>query len=304
MSATSLGQEGLIALMVLVGVLFVGTLVLSTYAVVMRSVHVAQERETRERTERWRDPADIGIAMGIRGTDVARGAADIVLTDDNFASIVEAVEEGRRQYANIRKFVAYLACTNFGEVMAVFANVVSGAPLVLLPIQILWVNLVTDSATALSLGLEPAERNLMKERPRKVGQGILDRQLLVALCIIGTYIGGATLALYHWYLAGAQSGHANSMAFTSLVVLSTVSVVNFRSLQSPLSEIDWRSNQWLLIAILLMLSMQVLGLYWPPLQTALHTRPLGGSDWIILLLIVLPVIMLGEFYKMIKRRAQ
>ncbi|MCB1692890.1 MAG: HAD-IC family P-type ATPase [Pseudomonadales bacterium] len=246
--------------------------------------------------------ADIGIAMGIRGTDVARGAADMVLMDDNFATIVDAIEEGRRQYANIRKFVAFLACTNFGEALAVFANILSGAALILLPIQILWVNLVTDSATALSLGTERAERDVMEEPPRQVNQPILDAAGLGFILVLGLYVGLSTLGLYHWYLDRDGHGLANTVAFTTLVLMSNIGVMSFRSLHQSIFRLGILGNLWLLLAIASMIALQAAAIYVPFLQGLLDTQPMQASDWLLAVAIALPTIMIGEAWKFITSR--
>ena len=129
--------------------------------------------------------ADVGVAMGIRGTEVAKGASDMVLTDDNFASIVSAVEEGRRQYDNIQKFVRYLLSSNTGEVTAIFINILLGGPLILLPVQILWMNLVTDGVTSVALGLEPVEPGIMQRPPRDQRDPILDRRGILTILGLG-----------------------------------------------------------------------------------------------------------------------
>ena len=144
--------------------------------------------------------ADVGIAMGKKGTDVAKSAADIVLTDDNFVSIVNAVKEGRREYDNIQKFVQYLLASNSGEVIAIFVNILLGGPLILIPVQILWMNLVTDGMTAVALGVEPAEKGIMKRPPRGVDEPILDRYGMIMIALLGGYVGLATLWLFHHYL--------------------------------------------------------------------------------------------------------
>ncbi len=247
--------------------------------------------------------ADIGIAMGIRGTDVAKGAADMVLSDDNFTSIVGAIEEGRRQYANIRKFVSYLVSSNFGETLAVFINILTGAPLILLPIQILWVNLVTDSVTALSLGVEKAEENIMDEKPRNVSQPILDRTSFAMLALFGSYIGFATLFLYHLYL-GESYALANTIAFTGMVAMANVRVLNFRSFSKPLHKIGWLSNKWLLVAVASMLMLQALAVYTPFMQRVLGTAPLGWTEWALIVAFALPMLLVTEIYKTIKLNNQ
>ncbi len=244
--------------------------------------------------------ADIGIAMGLRGTDVAKGAADMVLTDDNFASIIGAVEEGRRQYDNIQKFVRYLLSSNTGEVVAIFVNILLGGPLILLPVQILWMNLVTDGMTAVALGLEPAEKGVMQRPPRAARQPILDRGGMLRILILGGYIGGATLWLFHHYLqAGGEDAVllAQTVAFTAIIVLEKMNVFNFRALGEPIRVIGFFSNPWVLGAWTLTIGLQVCAVYVPFLQEALHTVPLGWADWGLIFAIALPVFLSMEIYK-------
>jgi len=225
--------------------------------------------------------ADIGIAMGLRGTDVAKGAADMVLTDDNFASIIGAVEEGRRQYDNIQKFVRYLLSSNTGEVIAIFVNILLGGPLILLPVQILWMNLVTDGMTAVALGLEPAEKGVMQRPPRAAHEPVLDRVGLLMILLLGGYIGGATLWLFHHYLQGGHEqalGLAHTVAFTGIILLEKMNVFNFRSLQAPMTVVGLFSNPWVLGAWAATIGLQICAVYVPFLQEALHTVPLGWAD--------------------------
>ncbi len=245
--------------------------------------------------------ADIGIAMGIRGTDVARSVADIVLLDDNFASIIAAIKEGRRQYANIRKFVLYLASSNLGEVLAILINLMLSGGLIVIPVQILWINLVTDSATALSLSVERAEKGTMHRPPRQADQPIFDRISLILLVLFGSYIGVVTFLVYQFYLSQSYE-LANTIAFTTLVVMSNIHTLNFRSLYKPLTAIGWFSNKWILIAILSMLGLQVTAIYTPGLQRILHTVPLSIMHWGVILLCALPIFLLPELYKMIKNK--
>ncbi|MGD8384501.1 MAG: HAD-IC family P-type ATPase [Lysobacterales bacterium] len=245
--------------------------------------------------------ADIGIAMGLRGTDVAKGAADIVLTDDNFASIIGAVEEGRRQYDNIRKFVRYLLSSNLGEVIAITANIALGGPLILLPVQILWMNLVTDGVTAVALGLEPAEKGIMARPPRAPGEPVLNRLGMFMILVLSVYIGGATLWLFHHYLEQGQTfAVAQTVAFTGIIVLEKMNVFNFRSLRAPLHVAGFFSNPWIIGAWLVSVALQVGAVYLPLLQEALHTVPLGWRDWSMIVLIALPVLLLMETYKSIR----
>ena len=251
--------------------------------------------------------ADIGIAMGIRGTDVAKGAADIVLTDDSFSSIVGAIEEGRRQYDNIRKFVRYLLSSNTGEVMAILANVLLGGPLILLPVQILWMNLVTDGMTAVALGLEPPEEDVMQRPPRGAREPILDRSGVAIVLALGAYLAGATLWLFHAYLGSGRAEDlavAQTVAFTGIIVFEKANVFNFRSLATPLRRVGWRSNPWVLWAWIGTVGLQVCAVYVPFLQQMLHTVPLGIEDWGLIALFALPVVVVPELWKEMRSRSR
>ncbi len=246
--------------------------------------------------------ADIGIAMGLRGTEVARGASDMVLTDDNFASIIGAVEEGRRQYDNIQKFVRYLLSSNISEVIAIFMNIIIGGPLILLPVQILWMNLVTDGVTSVALGLEPPEKGIMERPPRNPEEPILNRFGITKVLLLGGYMGLVILWLFHHYLSNNDfeaALKAQTVAFTGLVILEKINVFNFRSLKAPLSVIGYISNPWLIIAWSGTIGLQVCAVYVPFLQDALHTVPLSLSDWIIIAIFTIPIFVVFETYKII-----
>lgn len=249
--------------------------------------------------------ADIGIAMGKKGTDVAKGAADMVLTDDNFASIIGAVEEGRRQYDNIQKFVRYLLSSNTGEVLAIFINILLGGPLILLPVQILWMNLVTDGMTAVALGLEPTEHDIMKRPPRGMKQNILDWQGILRILLLGGYIGGGTLWLFHHYLVlGVDQALplAQTVAFTGIILIEKMNVFNFRSLREPMAVLGFFSNPWVLLAWTVTVGLQVAAVYVPFLQGALHTVPLGFSEWGMIIVTAVPIFFLMEFTKWLQWR--
>jgi len=240
--------------------------------------------------------ADVGIAMGNRGTDVAKNAADIVLTDDNFSSIVGAVEEGRRQYDNIQKFVRYLLSSNTGEIIAIAGNIVmGGGDMILLPVQILWMNLITDGITAVALGLEPAERTVMQRPPRDPNSRILDPIGMTWILSLGLYMGGVCLFLFSWY--GATKGIPQTVAFTGLIVVEKANVLNFRSLTDSLFRQKATGNYWVYIAMVSMVLLQVAAVHVPLLQEALHTVPMSLQDWGIVLLLALPVLAAGETLK-------
>lgn len=249
--------------------------------------------------------ADIGIAMGKKGTDVAKSASDIILSDDNFASIINAVREGRREYDNIQKFVQYLMASNSGEVIAIFFNILLGGPLILIPVQILWMNLVTDGMTAIALGVEPAEKGIMKRPPREVDKPIIDRHGIIMIAVLGSYVGLATLWLFHHYLSeDPENGLllAQTVAFTGIIVLEKMIVLNFRSLREPINVIGFFTNKWLLLAIALTIVLQICAVYIPFFQEALHTTALGWMDWGIIILVALPIFIITEFFKWIRSK--
>ena len=245
--------------------------------------------------------ADIGVAMGIRGTDVSRGAADLVLLDDNFATIVAAIAEGRRQFDNVKKFVRYLLSSNAGEVVAIAATLALGGPLIFLATQILWMNLITDSVTAVALGLERAESGQMKHPPRPQEAPILGREGMLLILCFGLYTGAASLWIFHALLPQGVD-LARTAAFTGMVVFEKVSVFAFRSLSQPVSRIGWLSNPFLLAAFTASLGLQVCAIYWAPLQTMLKTVPLGASQWLQIAALALPLLVVPEFLKTVRMR--
>jgi P-type Ca2+ transporter type 2C len=241
--------------------------------------------------------AHIGIAMGIRGTDVSKSAADMILLDDNFNSIVEAIEEGRRQFDNIQKFIRYLLSSNLGELLAISLNIFWGGPLILLPVQILWMNLITDSVTAVTLGLEPKEPGIMKRPPRPSGQKVLGKKAIIMIALLGGYLGPATLGLYHYYEYIGRGEVAQTVAFMAIVVHQKINVLNYRSLDCSLFKLNFFSNKYLLVAIVFSIALQVSTTVIPFFQNFLHTTPLELKDWGLIVLVGLPVLLLGEIYK-------
>jgi Ca2+-transporting ATPase len=247
--------------------------------------------------------ADIGVSMGIRGTDVARDASDLVLLDDNFSTIVRAIGEGRRQFANIRKFVRYLLSSNAGEVIALVVNIAIGGPLVFLATQILWMNLVTDGVTAVALGLEKSEPDLMKEEPRAKDSAILGFWGIVTIILLGLYTGLSSLWIF-FELMDQGVDLARTTAFTAMVVFEKASVFAFRSLHLPGWRIGWFSNPFLLGALAITLGAQLLAVYWAPLQIMLHTVPIGTEEWALIGLFVLPILIVPELLKVLTARRE
>jgi Ca2+-transporting ATPase len=263
--------------------------------------------------------ADIGVAMGITGTDVSRQAADIVLTDDNFASIVAAVEEGRAIFANIRKFLRYLLSSNIGEVLTMFFGVVladalgltaagEGGALVLplLATQILWINLVTDGAPALALGVDPVDADVMSQPPRPQGEGVVTRGMWMGIVSVGTIMAVGTLLVLDASLPGgfiAGDGdllYGQTMAFTTLELFSTFTVFNARSDEHSMF-VGLFSNAWLWGGVLMSLALQGAVVYVPFLQQAFSTVPLTAGDWLECVAVASSVVWLRELTKLARR---
>jgi P-type Ca2+ transporter type 2C len=265
--------------------------------------------------------ADIGVAMGLTGTDVAKQAADIVLADDDFATIVAAVEEGRAIFANIRKFLRFLLSSNTGEVLTMFLGVVLadelGLPsregvivLPLLATQILWINLVTDGAPALALGLDPAEERQMRRPPRGRAQGAITPRMWRGVVLVGLVMAAGTLWVLDAalpgglvegrFVAGGELPRAQTMAFTTLMLFQLFNVLNARSdVQSAL--VRPFTNRWLWLALGTSLALQVLVLHVPFLQRAFGTVALGGGDWLLCAAVASSVLWLREAGKLLAR---
>ncbi len=249
--------------------------------------------------------ADIGVSMGQRGTDVSKNASDLVLLDDNFATIVGAIAEGRRQFDNVRKFVRYLLCSNAGEVIAILVNLVLGGPLIFLATQILWMNLITDGLTAVALGLEKAEASQMSEPPRPKKEPILGQRGVGLIVLFGIYTGAASLFVFYSLLPQGTD-LARTAAFAGMVVFEKASVFAFRSLTRPTWSIGWFSNPLLLAAFTISLALQVSAVYWAPLQSLLQTVPLGTEQWTLIVLLALPLVVVPEIVKsvsLVKRQS-
>jgi Ca2+-transporting ATPase len=224
--------------------------------------------------------ADIGIAMGITGTDVTKEASDLVLRDDNFATIVAAVEEGRNIYDNIRKFIRYLLASNVGEILVMFFAMMIGLPLPLLPIQILWVNLVTDGLPAMALGVDPAEKDTMNQHPRRRNENIFARRLGWKIISRGFLIGAMTLGAFWLTLREnpQQLVHAQTVAFATLVMAQLIHVFDCRSEHSVFHR-NVFENMYLVWSVLSSLLLLLCVIYIPQLQPIFKTTALTLRDW-------------------------
>jgi Ca2+-transporting ATPase len=231
--------------------------------------------------------ADIGIAMGISGTDVTKEASALILADDNFSSIVAAVEEGRGIYENIRKFIRYLLASNVGEIMTMFMAMMAGLPLPLVPIQFLWVNLVTDGLPAMALGVDQAESDLMQHKPRsakenifarRLGWKIISRGILIGVCTLGAFV----LALNEGAGHSHQLIHAQTVAFATLVMAQLIHVFDCRSSRSIFHR-KLLENKFLVLAVLSSLLLMLAVLYVEPLQPVFKTVPLSLRDWALVI---------------------
>ena len=228
--------------------------------------------------------ADIGVAMGITGTDVAKEASSLVLMDDNFATIKAAIKEGRNIYENIRKFVRYLLASNVGEIMVMLFAMILALPLPLVPIQILWVNLVTDGLPAMALGLDKPEENVMKRAPRSPNEGVFSRGLGWKVVSRGFLIGIVTLIAFIvvYHDDPEQLEYAQTVAFATLVMAQLIHVFDCRSEISILSRNPF-GNQYLVWAVISSLVLMLVVIYYPPLQPVFHTLPIEADDWLLIL---------------------
>lgn len=259
--------------------------------------------------------ADIGIAMGITGTGVSREAADIVLADDNFATIVAAVEEGRAIFSNIRKFLRYLLSSNIGEVTTMFFGVLAAdliglnagpgqaVVLPLLATQILWINLVTDGTPALALGLDPADPGTMGTPPRPRGERVITRRMWTGIVFVGAIMAAGTLLVIDASLPGGlidgtgTIDHARTMGFTTLTLFQLFNVFNSRSDERS-AFAGLFANRWLWMAVALSLALHAAVVYLPFLQNAFSTVSLDGTDWLICAATASSVLWLRELSKL------
>jgi len=243
--------------------------------------------------------ADIGVAMGINGTDVAKEAADMVLLDDNFATIVRAVREGRKIYDNIRKFFRYTLTSNGGEIWTIFLAPFLGLPIPLLPIHILWINLVTDGLPGLALTVEPAEPDIMQRPPRPLNESMFSHGMWQHIIFVGLLMGGLCLAVQAWALATGR--HWQTMVFSVLCLSQLGHVMAIRSEKQSIFTLGLFSNPFMLLTVIGSIGLQLATVYVPFLQPVFYTQPLDPTELIVVLAVSTLVFWAVELEKWLKR---
>ncbi|QQR55547.1 HAD-IC family P-type ATPase [Candidatus Peregrinibacteria bacterium] len=245
--------------------------------------------------------ADIGIAMGITGTDVSKEASDMVLMDDNFSTIVSSVSRGRTIYSNVKKFVRFVLSANFGEITVVSAIFIMGGPIPFLPLQILWVNLLTDSLPALALGVDEGEAGLMKKAPRKMNENILKDLIGVGL-LAGLICAGVSLVLYGFYKESSTLPHLRTVLLCTIVVFEMLLVFSVRSENKHYFH-HFFQNPYLLLGVGSSVLLQIAAVYFVPLQKLLGTAALSTHDWIRIVIACAAGVALLEIWKFFKNLA-
>ena len=249
--------------------------------------------------------ADIGVAMGRVGTDVSREAADMVLADDDFATIVTAVREGRVVFDNLRKFILFLLSCNMSEVLIVFTTTFLAPEPALRPLQLLWINLITDGLPALALGVDPPSSGVMERGPRSADEGILTPRNQANVVWQGAAITLAGLAMWvyaEFLMPNHSPERAQTMLFTAMVLAQLLHAFSFRSATRTVFSLNSLKNRWLVYALLGSMTLQVLAIYLPPLQKVFNTVPLGAFDWLTVLLAALVPTVLIDIVKVLRGR--
>lgn len=242
--------------------------------------------------------ADVGVAMGVTGTDVTKQAADVILLDDNLATLVNAVEQGRCVYANIRKFVRYLLSCNIGEVLTMFVGILMGMPIILMPVQLLLVNLVTDGLPAIALGMEPPESNLMNKPPRKSTEGFFSGGLMTKIIFRGIFIALSTLASFSLVVHfGGTVDAGRTAALITLVVSQLIHVFECKSEENSIFKINPFSNVKLIIAVIISFAVLAAAVMFPQLQVIFETVTLTSEQLLIALGLSIAVPMLCGIFR-------
>ena len=237
--------------------------------------------------------SDIGISMGITGTDVTKEASSLVLMDDNFATIKAAIQEGRNIYENIRKFIRYLLASNVGEILVMLFAMLLALPLPLVPVQILWVNLVTDGLPAMALGMDKPEDNVMKRAPRDTREGVFARGLGYKIISRGILIGIVTLIAFTYQNNPDNLIYAQTVAFSTLVMAQLIHVFDCRA-ENSIFDRNPFENVYLVLAVISSIILLLIVVYWPPLQPIFHTTNLALLDWLFIIALgAIPTVLFG-----------
>jgi Ca2+-transporting ATPase len=244
--------------------------------------------------------ADIGVAMGVVGTDVSREVADMVLTDDNFVSIVSAIEEGRLVFRNVKLTTAYLFMTNLGEIAVILGAVLLGLPLPLLPTQVLWMNIVTDGAPVLALAAERNHHGVLKEPPRPRHASLLSHDSLIMSLLVAGVMTVGSLTLYLLYLP-LDEAKARTLAFTAMSLFQLWNVLNLRSERRSIFSMSVSSNPAVYLAVALSFIFQILAVSWAPMRSLLKTTPLSAGEWLAVILVTSSVFIVVELWKLYRR---
>jgi magnesium-transporting ATPase (P-type) len=243
--------------------------------------------------------ADIGVAMGVTGTDVAKGAADIVLTDDNFASIAAAVEEGRAVFANLTKFIVWTLPTNAGQSLIILASILTGLALPVLPVQLLWVNMATSVFLGLALAFEPRESDVMARPPRNPRQPILTFPLFMRTGLVSLIMLAGAFGLFHWEhgAEGRNLGEARTAVVNVIVMVQAFYLLNSRSLSRSMFSVGVFSNRWVWLGLAGMAVAQLLFTYAPFMNRLFHTTPVRGEAWLYIVATGVAAYTVVEFEK-------
>jgi len=242
--------------------------------------------------------ADIGVAMGIAGTEVAKEAADMVLTDDNFATIVHAVEEGRVIYNNLRRVVFFLLSTNLGEILTLLTALIIGLDLPLTAVMVLWVNLVTDGACTVPLGLEPGHKDILKQPPRNPREFIINRIIALRMALLTPIMAAGTIGLFWYAQENGGLEYARTVAFTTLAAFQWFQAFNARSTFNSIFSVGLFTNRWLLLGVGLAIILQIGAVHSSIGQTLFGTTGLNFSDWILIVLVSSSIWVADELYKL------
>ncbi|MHB0870958.1 MAG: cation-translocating P-type ATPase [Chloroflexota bacterium] len=246
--------------------------------------------------------ADIGVAMGVTGTDVAKEASDMVLADDNFATIYAAVEEGRVVFDNIRKVIMFLIPTGLGLVLTVIVSMALLLPLPFLPSQAIWINLVTNGTQDVAMAFEPAEGDVGQRPPRSPREGVVTRLMAERVILVGLVLLAGTLGLFVWQLrSGASLEHARTVAVTTMVLFQNFQIFNSRSFTRSAFRMNPLSNRFLFASIVAALGLHIIALYWAPLQFVLRLEPLAADTWLVIVAVAASVLLVVELDKAIRR---